>query len=484
MRIDPLGKYRRRDYALLTPGQRCLYVETKNGKQLFSGKRDVSNALAKLSDFTCYVGGGLQQLKHTTGATEWLLKTWRGRDVSMLHVPTGTTVNSLQQSLSGADDPFLALSTCMDWLEGYGIAPGAISSMAWKLLRAAQARPVSLGFDPEIADRAFFGGRQEIWQPDTYKNFRSVDIKAAYPTAMAARPIALSLRSVHIDTELDPTVAGLAEADVIVPRSLTYAPLPYRVARHAIQFPTDDFSGVWTWAELAAAKSLGCDVTVTKCWAPRTEYDLFSTWWEIAQTGRSLPHGGDLIAKTIANATWGQFSMRGDERGQVHWTDDKGKEPFEVELPARRIPHVYGLHIAAEITARVRTQLLLEGLYGTNAWIIHVDTDGMIIHGDAPAPGNAGEAFGQWRDKDTMNQVEIRAPQFYRYTKPDDPNRWHYVASGRTPDQAVATFARHPDTITSISFLSRGDVCIPTTSSRDTKARAALLDQLDHMAAV
>jgi len=482
MKIEPLNANAPKDYALLTPGHLSLYVETKWGKQLFKGKRDVENALSKLKGHTCYVASSLQRLRNCTSATQWVLSTWRGRDVRMTHIPTGVRVTSLQSTLLDAPDQFQALSTALEWVHGYGVAPGSISSMAWKLLRASLSSTVQVGFDPEISERAFFGGRQEIWQPDTYGHAKSVDIKAAYPTAMAARPIALTLREVDSSTVLDPDVAGLAEADIYVPIQLPYAPLPVRVAKTAIQFQYHEIHGIYTWRELDAARRLGCDVKVEKVWSPRREFDLFSTWWDMAQTGRELPDGADQLAKAIANATWGQFSMRGDERGETYWVDDRGSHHYSLDLEARRLPHVYGLHIAAEICARVRTQTLLEGLYGAKAWVLHCDTDGIIVHESGQLPANSGEGFGQWRVKETMNQIEIRAPQFYRYTKPDEPNRWYYVASGQTHDQAVATFARHPDTLTKISFLSGYDQCLPSGSSRDADELGHYLDELAKVA--
>ena len=483
MKIEPLGKYNPRKYALLTPGNRSLYVETKDGKQLFSGKRDVENALSKLVGFSCYVGSGLQRLKNTTGATQWVLSTWRGRDVKMTHIPTGVTVTSLQSTLIDAEDPFEALSDCLEWIKQFGIAPGSISGMAWKLLRASLGNSVQLGFDPEISERAFFGGRQEIWQPDVYRNVKSVDLKAAYPTAMSKEPVALSLRKVDNSTTLDPTLAGMAEANVFVPLNLPYAPLPVRIDKNAIQFQYHEISGVWTWRELDAAKQIGCEVEVTQCYAPRRSFDLFGPWWDMAKEGRSLINGGDRMAKAIANSTWGQFSMRGDDRGQVYWADDRGSNPFITDLPKRNLPHVWGLHIAAEVCSRVRTQTLLEGLYGSPGWVVHVDTDGIIMHDSANLPKNSGDNFGQWRVKETMNQCEIRAPQFYRYTKLGEPDRWHYVASGQTHDQAVQTFSRHPDTMTKISFLSRLDHCLAPGSSRDVEGINRQLEELQRVVA-
>jgi hypothetical protein len=400
----------------------------------------------------------------------------------MTHIPTGLKVTSLQSTIANADDPFTALSTCLEWIKQFGIAPGSISGMAWKLLRASLTNSVSLGFDPAISEQAFFGGRQEIWSPDVYKGYKSLDIKAAYPTAMSSHPIALSLRSVASSTDLDPNVAGLAAASVYVPPNLPYAPLPVRVDKDAIQFQHHELVGIWSWRELNAARVLGCEVDVSACWAPRQSFDLFGPWWDLAQEGRGLANGADQMAKAIANSTWGQFSMRGDDRAEIYWSDDKGRDPFMLDLPARKLPHVYGLHVAAEICARVRVQTLIEGLYGSSGLVVHVDTDGLIIPEEATIAGNLGDNFGEWRTKEIMETLDVRAPQLYRFTRPDEPDRWNYVASGQNHDQAVYTFSKHPDLRTSISVFSRLDRCLAPGSSRDTGAIAAQLDQMRKIA--
>jgi len=41
MKIEPLTKVKHLDYALLTPGNKTLFVETKYGKSFFQGSRDV-----------------------------------------------------------------------------------------------------------------------------------------------------------------------------------------------------------------------------------------------------------------------------------------------------------------------------------------------------------------------------------------------------------------------------------------------------------
>ena len=472
MKLDPLRTLTKRDYALLTPGRRELYVETQWGSQRFAGKRDIEAALMKLKGFTCYVRGGLQQLRHTTGALSWVLTSWRGRDVNMIHVPSGVKVTSLRSTLDNQETAFSDLSECLTWLRGYGVAPAAISSMSWQLLRASLNHTVSIYADPDIVSPAFFGGRQGIENPTTYRNMKSIDIRAAYPTAMARLPVALSLRSVDPSTELDPNEAGLAKATVIVPKSLPYPPLPVRVHETAIQFQWGQIEGTWTWCELDAAKKLGCDVTIHESYAPRRSLDLFGTWWDIAQTGRSLSPSAANLAKAVANSTWGQFAMRGEERTEVHWSDERGENPYVVDLGARSMPHEWTLHIATEITSRVRVQTLTEGLYSVNVPVVHTDTDGIIVDGSITTNAYFGSNFGQWQIKESMKVVEIRAPQFYRY-QTDADDQWQYVASGMSKWQAAETFRRQLQS-SHVSYLA-DDMTLPPGDSNDEARIAALL---------
>jgi len=476
LKIEPITSYKKKNHALLTPGNRELLVETVNGSQRFSGKRDIELALLQLKGYVCYVSSGLQRMKATTGATEWVLNTWRGREVKMTHTPSGVVVTSLRGTLEMATDTFSALTETLTWLSSYAIAPGPISSMSWNLLRASMNQTITIGFDYNISGPAFFGGRQQIQQPGTYRDMKSLDIKAAYPSAMAARPVALSLREVAASTTIDPEIPGLARAIVNVPEWLEYPPLPVRVDTNAIQFQWGKLEGTWTWVELAAAQALGCDVEILKSWAPRRTFDLFGPWWELAQEGRELSRPAANLAKAIANSTWGQFAMKGDQRSEIQWVDDRGNIPFEIETPTRIMPHQFAVHVASEVTSRVRVQTLIEGMYAIKTPSIHVDTDGIIVDNKSTLPANFGPGFGEWNIKAEMKTIDVRGPQFYRYQVPGSSD-WHYVASGMNESQAAAMYLRNQTVSTHISYLAYNDACLPPANAHDQETINRLLSQ-------
>ena len=401
----------------------------------------------------------------------------------MTHIPTGVVVTSLRSTLEHSRNPFADLDRTLTWLRGYGVNAGSISSMSWKLLRASLGGMVPVYFDPELSERAFFGGRQEIKKPGISNNAKLYDLSAAYPSAMASRDVALALKKVSPLTDIDPLQAGLAEIRVTVPDDLEYPPLPVRLSKQAIQFQRGTFEGVYSWVEIDAAKRLGCDVEILNCYAPSRTADLFSNWWIIAQEGRHLPGESSHLAKAIANSTWGQFAMRGDDRAEINWADDKGREAFITSVDPRAMPHITALGIAAEITARVRTQTLLEGIYASDVAPEHVDTDGIILPFKAKPPKNLGTGFGQWREKESMSVVQILAPQFYRFRRESEwyfndegvkvEAPWNYVASGMSHDLAQKTFERNP-VESQIAYLSISDVCLPAANASDQ----ALIDRL------
>ena len=447
MKINPLRRPRWRPPALLNGGKRELEVITLDGAKTYKGRRAVESALEGLTGHMCYSLANVSELRHSTGALSWECGVWRGRETKMVHIPTGVTVSSLQHTLDSSDDPFSDLLMVLEWLRGHGVPPGSIASMAWNLWRSTLDNQVTIGFDPEVANAALYGGRQEISEPGVFRDMLSFDIKAAYPVAMASRPYALSLRPVSVSTTLDPEMAGLCQALVRIPEDLPYSPLPVRVTDGVISFQTGNISGVWSWAELAAALELGCEVRPIRTWAPKREADLFGKWWPVVAEGRALSGDAATLAKGIANATWGQFSMIGDSRSVRRWDSDKGTSSYEIPEDPREMPHHWTAHIAGETTTRVRVRILTEGLYGGSCAPVHIDTDGMIVSSEFVAPaGIAGDEPGQWRIKASMAEVDIRAPQLYRWRyQPGSefsPEEFHYCAAGIAPEDAPAFFAK------------------------------------------
>lgn len=443
MKLEPLGSYSPRSWAILVPGHRALSVLDVDGRRAVHGKRNVEELLASLSGRSLYVMDAPESLIHSSGALSWSLSIWKGRITRATHRPSGSSVTSLR----GILDPKTAvddLDLCLTWLRSYGIAPSSLSSMAWSLFRASLPRSYSCGFDPEIGRAAFFGGRQEASKTGVYREMKQIDIRAAYPAAMA-RPegYALTLREVDPSTQLDPYLSGIAQASVYVPQDLSIAPLPVRLDSETIAFQKGRIEGFWPWCELSTAKELGAEVEVLRSWAPARQADLFGPWWPLAQEGRDLPGRAGMLAKAITNSTWGQFGMAAEGRARRQFLDDAGEGWLDVPIDDQQLPHSWTAHVAAETTGRVRSQIL-EAMKTTDP--AHIDTDGIIVSADSKIPGGGGDRAGDWRVKAEIPIADIRGPQLYRWTCPEcgfTHEHWHYNASG-IPKDEVATFFEGP----------------------------------------
>jgi hypothetical protein len=419
-------------------------VQTNTGETYHEGKRNVEKALENLSGHVLYALDSLESFIHTTGALSWTMAIWKGRITRATHNATRVSVVSLRGTLP-QETAFEDLERVLSWLRSYGVAPASIPAMAWGLFRASLPRSYSCGFDPETGRAAFYGGRQEVTQTGTFRNMIALDIKSAYPAAMA-RPegYALSLREVDASTTLDQYAAGISEARVHVPHYSPHALLPVRVSRDTISFQRGDLEGLWPWCELVAAMRLGAEVEILRSWAPARCADLFGPWWPLAEEGRNLPGGAGQLAKAISQSTWGQFGMSAEERGRRQYTDDYGKNWLDVPLPDHELPHSWTAHIAAETTGRVRAQML-DAIAITDP--VHIDTDGLLVSAGTETPGGGTGAPGQWRVKTEMDTLEIRGPQLYRWQCPKcgaghECGPWHYTTSGIPADEAAEFFSR------------------------------------------
>jgi hypothetical protein len=474
MIVSPPKLVRDRPYALVTPGHRRVVIDTELRTYRTHGAERSAQLLEDFADHVLYTDASLTQMRHTTGARAWTADTWRSRATRMHLTGTKVSITPLRGALVSSTDPFSDLKLVMDWLRSHNVMPGAMSTMAWNLWRGTLSKPVVIDAPPKIGKAAMYGGRKQIKDARTYSEMVAVDIEAAYPTAMASQPYALSLERVGLSTRLDPDTPGVCAARVRVPE-LPFAPLPVRVADDIIQFQWGTIRGVWPWCDLSLAAALGCEVTPLAVWAPaKREVDLFGEWWQLVAEGRALPTTAAVrLAKQLANALWGTFAMDGGDRALVSWSDDQGDQNYTVRRNERRLPHVRTAHIAAETSARVRTRLHAEGLYGIGHNAVYIDTDGYIVRRSAVTRTSVPPG---WRIKQRMRKVEIRAPQCYRYQCGKGCGvkhaRWHHVVSGVDPTDAARLFERRGSgEYASRSALADVDIVLPPGHAAEAAPR-------------
>lgn len=497
MIIKPLRPTKKaKPVALVVPSFRRVRILTEGSDREYRGAERCHQALKEIEDHAIYVERGLRHLVHTTGAQAWSADLWRGRAVSMYLYGTKVKITSLRGTLSSLTDPadqFSALLLVTRWLSDQGVKAGSLSSMSWSLWRSTLEETVSLGFNQAVARSAFFGGRKGSSRPHSYSNQVSLDISSAYPHAMISRPYASTLREVSPATRITPDASGFAKVRVRVPESLPFPTLPVRLAPEMIQWRYGEVEGTYTWGEVAAAASLGCEVDVLRCWAPLEEISPFDSWWERIEEARStMPAGSAKMVKALANLLWSGFAINGEDSASITWSDDYGDQPTRVANPPRRMAQDHTIHLAAETSSRVRVRMLLEGLYGDTEPPCHVDTDGMIVSRSSMSRRLTGEGIGDWRAKQEMSVCEIKAPQMYRYqcgpTCGVDHSLWHYVAAGTPRKYAADLFESHPgfqisipglDTVVSTSHYLGGDQVEKYLKAADHLERIAYGPRLD-----
>lgn len=463
MDVTPITRQRRRRWALATPGLRSLTIATPDGEVTEHGRYKVTELLARHKGAVLYARGSLLPFRDVTDPREWQAETWRRRVIRITHTPTGTRFVSLRDALEDATDPVAELARFLAWLDDRGVAPSGLAGMALALWRTTLTKPLSIFASYEVGHRALFGSRQFAAMgartekggaitstPMRYEHMVTVDLIRAYPHAMGARPYATQLARVKPTVTIDPDVAGVAMADVLVDTDVDYPPLPVRIAPDAIQFQRGLVSGVWPWCELAAAIDLGFPVKVRDAYAPSQTADLFgAAWQEAAVEGASLGGQAQRLAKATLNSTWGTFGMGGDDRELIVWPDGDRDAPRHVRLDRRPLPFANTAHVAAETSARLRRRILLELLYARDvAPPVHVDTDGGIIRASSPSPEPSGTRPGEWRVKARHRLLEVKAPQVLRSQCErcgvTHPAHWHYTVSGVSPLLAPDLFARLP----------------------------------------
>jgi hypothetical protein len=491
MRFDPYTKnrYPARPVALVRPGPDVMTVwdDDRPEGELVEGV-DVRAALEALAGHRVYCTTGVTALRNLIDARAWTATVWKGRASTMSLDGTKVRIGNLRGALDASEHPYADLRTFLAWVAARNVNPASIGTMATNLWRSTLESPINFDSDPIAVMPAFFGGRQEA-TPGNYRHLVHYDISAAYPHAMAQNVYASALRPCSVDRRFASIEPGIAMASVLIP-PMRFGPLPWRHPEYpeVVLYPTDGtLEGTWSLIELQHARELGCTVSMREAWLPTTYVRPFDAWWALMQEGRRLPGGAGILAKMVANTLWGTFAMEGD-LSEWKWSTKRGTDiPHPVkgagEAQRRNLPHARTRHVAVETTARVRTRLLREGLYGSPVPPLHVDTDGILLRGSAGCPSPAGSRPGQWREKFKTRACEIVAPQTYRYTCGKGCHvthpPWHYVSAGRTPDEAREHWRTDVIAGTATMVIGGKTVALNTVLERRNAAARIALSHAD-----
>jgi hypothetical protein len=140
------------------------------------------------------------------------------------------------------------------------------SSLAMKHFRTSYLDMEGIPLVPRhISDyisESYYGGISQVYK--TYgENLYYYDINSLYPWAMT-QDMPYEYKGVAYNPKLEDTF-GFAYASIYVPESLQYKPLPVRIDE-SLATPSGHILGVYFTEELKYAKSIGCQITVHRCY--------------------------------------------------------------------------------------------------------------------------------------------------------------------------------------------------------------------------
>lgn len=397
---------------------------------------DPATVLPRLADHAIYSVLPWDVLTQAGDRRWWSVRVWNGvavkanwhggvsRPIAIYLLPRKVT----REQVWG----FAALAT------DTGLRASGLTAFAASTLRASLARPVHVAEGTGrsgglgVGHQALHGGRKEA-RPGHYTAMHMIDLEAAYPTAMAAEPIATGLREVPV-RNASSTADGIAEAVVEVPAGLAWGPLPKVLTDNLDCYGWGCWHGFFTLRELRLARELGCDVGLLRVWESRKLSQMFAVWaQEWLEPLRALGH----IGKVVANRLWSTFAITDGTAETLTW-DAEGRMLHHVDkavTPAQRAWRESSVFVATEIVARVRERLFREGLGPAT---VFCDTDGVIVPADSPVPAG-------WRVKTPMSTVWVKAAHAYAWRERAAGPVSYRVAGARTREQCRSAWQAGAD---------------------------------------
>jgi len=355
-----------------------------------------------------------------------------------------------------------ALEVCRLYRElGLERPAGTLASSALRLWRQRWSRSGELRLPQDrvlgIAERAYYGGRTEVFHAGEFRNVAGTDMASAYPWAMTHGPFPIPWGLYRESRTL--RRLGFYRVKVSLPRAAPFGTLPYRSADGNV-YPRGSWEGYYTGLELEAHLAHGGTilqvvegVTFPFTCLPFGKYiaDLF----RVKHTSRGLRR---THAKLLLNGLYGKFGERGGRTvavPQAVWEDMKprprdtrlglGLALYTLDTP----PPPWGNVVwAALVTARCRVRLLAElhHLREAGCTPLYCDTDGIYYLGGFRYPQKAANVGG-WEDRGHYSRMTIRGKKEYGIKRAGEPWTWYakgvpFAAREEYVRNGVASFVR------------------------------------------
>lgn len=384
--------------------------------------------------------GSIRHLIRTCNATHWSGVTKGSGKYQNLTHDGSVTVHRLKIR-GDIEEISEGLFTFIDYLNEHGaIFRSSIAGGAMSLFKQTLDKPVKM-WAPDCAAHAFWPGRAEYLADEEARFYGMAyfDLKAAYPSALAAEPVPIRWKQCDPDKwQFHPD--GFSKATAFVPYdSPSPHPLPLRLnagkKSEALVYPTGAFSGWWPHRDMRHADEMGMIVRVDETWVPAAVTPMFQSeqWQHLRRGLRMLPGIAGSFGKMADNGLWGLMSFDGTKLKRVRWTNPNG-DPTSIEImgAVNGIRETHGLGVALAATSRVR-HALWEGIKASNA--IYCATDGLIAPASSRLYPEGGE--GGWINKQPLGVLVIKDVGVYKWANPGDVD-WRYIGTSKAAFDAAS----------------------------------------------
>lgn len=294
-----------------------------------------------------------------------------------------------------------------------GLAPstwGAPGALAGALLRKHKAteyvRPSPRSEIRDAALTAYYGGRVDMLQQGECSDVLALDMRSAYPWALAQAPSMIGSWVAAGDEAIDEPFALVHVRRFDSPRMRALTPLPVRTPDR-VTYPAAG-SGWYHSCELQAARRAGAQLELAGGFVftpaagePAEPFSWLRGVYAQRAELRAAGDEGERLVKVALNAIYGKIAQ---SRGESPW------QCFE---------------LAGWVTAMVRAAML--DVADCAAWaVISIHTDGLLfdLAHKGPLPvGKAGwdhvvgEGLGEWEEHRARNLLIVQ-PGVYTYDEP------------------------------------------------------------------
>lgn len=271
-------------------------------------------------------------------------------------------------------------------------------------------RPIA-AYAQDWGERAYYGGRSEIFQRGRFRDVRYYDIHSAYPWALSEM---VAWDCVEPCKSLDRACYAIVEADLNVPANVPFGPVPVR-NRGVLVYPTGIIPAyVMDLHTFRAVERAGFIRKVRRVYAwqpdpfarPQIAFPAIPELYRLKEKSPDLR----LAAKLMLNGLSGKLAELRETWFEDDWVQSDDTLPDGTGISRRwKLAARTNFVQAAHCTGRVRAHLW-ECMMRDAGAIIGCATDGIFATRDIPV--KLGPNLGEWGVEIVPDHVQIASGMY------------------------------------------------------------------------